>query len=61
MDENTNIYDKNSQKRSMEIKYLAIISLLVIVVVSISGCTSSAGSTVTSDRDVILQAIASGE
>ena len=45
----------------MKIKYLTIVSLLVIAVVSISGCTTSSGSTGTSDRDVILQGIASGE
>lgn len=47
--------------RIMRQIYFAIFSLLVLVAAGFSGCTGSQGSAGTSDRDVILQGIASGE
>jgi len=41
--------------------YFVLVSLLVIMAAGISGCTSSQGSTGTSDRDLITQGIAAGE
>lgn len=58
---NTKVYEKTGLMRIMRQIYFAIFSLLVLVAAGFSGCTGSPGSAGTSDRDVILQGIASGE
>jgi len=41
--------------------YFVVFSLLIITIACFSGCTTSQGSAGPSDRDVILQGVASGE